>query len=289
MAVPESWPLGPAAAKRQLAWQLRQLRAGRGVQGDAVARSLRWSASKLSRYERGQTTLHMGEVSSLLTYYGITGQRRAQLMALATEASERGWWEGRAELTPAGQERIGLEQGASVIRVWQQGIIPPLLQTAEYARHVLRGWAAMQAMAPAAMTRVAETVTLRQAILDGEPPARLMAVIDAAALEIPAGPPEVMRGQLQRLAEDTRPNVTVQILPSTVPRPVHPDSFTLLRFGPDDTDIPPIPDIVIRDHLAGGCSDGDENTAWLHRVAFGKLARAALSPEESRAAAAALA
>ena len=76
-------PASPTVRRRRLAAELRGIREDKGKSGDAVAAALRWSPSKISRYERARTGLRPREVERLLDYYQITGPRRALLLDLA--------------------------------------------------------------------------------------------------------------------------------------------------------------------------------------------------------------
>lgn len=76
-------PGSPAVRRRRLAAELREIRESKGKSGDAVAAALKWSPSKISRYELARTGLKPAEVARLLDYYEISGPRRAQLLALA--------------------------------------------------------------------------------------------------------------------------------------------------------------------------------------------------------------
>src|SRR6266436_7541992 len=86
-------PASPTVRRRRLAAELRGIREHKGKSGDAVAAALRWSPSKISRYERARTGLQPREVRRLLDYYEITGSRRALLLELAEDAAQKGWWE----------------------------------------------------------------------------------------------------------------------------------------------------------------------------------------------------
>ena len=87
-----STPGSPMVRRRRLAAELRGIRESQGKSGDAVAAALRWSPSKVSRYELARTSLKPQEVERLLDYYGVTGSRRELLLTLAQDASRRGWW-----------------------------------------------------------------------------------------------------------------------------------------------------------------------------------------------------
>src|SRR5213079_3236822 len=66
-------PGSPTVRRRRLAAELRRIRESKGKSGDAVAAALKWSPSKISRYERARTGLQPREVERLLDYYEITG------------------------------------------------------------------------------------------------------------------------------------------------------------------------------------------------------------------------
>src|ERR1700727_1660841 len=65
-------PGSPTVRRRRLAAELRGIRESKGKSGDAVAAALKWSPSKVSRYERARTGLHPREVERLLDYYQVT-------------------------------------------------------------------------------------------------------------------------------------------------------------------------------------------------------------------------
>ena len=107
-------PASPTVRRRRLAAELRGIREGKGKSGDAVAAALKWSPSKISRYERARTGLRPREVERLLDYYQITGPRRAQLLTLAADAAQKGWWEEFSDSLSEGyQQFIGFEHEAT--------------------------------------------------------------------------------------------------------------------------------------------------------------------------------
>jgi transcriptional regulator with XRE-family HTH domain len=103
-------PGSPTVRRRRLAAELRGIRESKGESGDAVAAALKWSPSKISRYERARTGLRLREVERLLDYYGISGSQRALLLGLAEDAAQKGWWEEFVDsLSEDYQQFIGLE------------------------------------------------------------------------------------------------------------------------------------------------------------------------------------
>src|SRR5215475_15722945 len=112
-------PGSPTVRRRRLAAELREIRESRGKSGDAVAAALKWSPSKISRYELARTGLKPREVERLLDYYEITGDRRSLLLSLAEDAARKGWWEEYADIISADyQQFIGLEHEASSMGIW---------------------------------------------------------------------------------------------------------------------------------------------------------------------------
>src|SRR5947209_11354758 len=107
-------PGSPTVRRRRLAAELRGIRESKGKSGDTVAGALRWSPSKISRYERARTGLRPREVERLLDYYQITGPRRELLLGLGEDAAQKGWWEEFGEsLSKDYQQFIGLEHEAT--------------------------------------------------------------------------------------------------------------------------------------------------------------------------------
>jgi hypothetical protein len=103
-----------------------------------VADELEWSASKLIRVEGGHSSITKVDLDALLSRYGVKDEsNRERLHALNRGARERGWWHTyRDDVSAEYLSYVGLETGASYIRQFQNGFIPGLLQTPEYARVV---------------------------------------------------------------------------------------------------------------------------------------------------------
>ena len=279
MAVPGS----PTVRRRRLAAELRGIRESRGKSGDVVAAALRWSPSKISRYELARTGLKPREVERLLDYYQITGSRRELLVALAEDAAQKGWWEEFADSLSADyQQFIGLEHEASSIAVWHVEVVTGLLQTEAYARHIISSYSQVEPIAPGMVERLVKVRMQRQQVLNREPALQLSIVLDESVLTRRIGDDLVMYEQLQRLAyEAGRPNVTVQILPLDAPHTIFGESFVIFRFGPDKDAM--LQDVVSAEHLRNDFSVEGERETYLHRIAFEMLSGASLDPESSRA------
>jgi transcriptional regulator with XRE-family HTH domain len=276
-------PGSPTVRRRRLAAELREIRESKGKSGDAVAAALKWSPSKISRYERARTGLQPREVERLLDYYEITGSRRALLLALAADAVQKGWWEELADnLSADYQQFIGLEHEASSIAIWHVDVVPGLLQTQAYARHIISSYSRVEPIAPGLIERLVKVRMRRQQVLNREPAVQLSVVLDESILKRRIGDELVMYEQLQRLAREAdRPNLMLQILPLDAQHMVFGESFVILRFGSDSDAV--LQDVVSIEHLRNDFSLEGERETYLHRIAFQTLVGASLDPASSRA------
>ncbi|MEP7025881.1 MAG: helix-turn-helix transcriptional regulator, partial [Actinomycetota bacterium] len=242
-------PGSPTVRRRRLAAELRGIRESKGKSGDAVAAALKWSPSKISRYELARTGLKPPEVERLLDYYGIGGSRRELLLELAEDATRKGWWEEFADsLSTDYQQFIGLEHEASSIAIWHVEAVTGLLQTEAYARHIISSYSQIEPIAPGMVERLVKVRMQRQQVLEREPGLQLSVVLDESILRRRIGDESVMYHQLQRLAQDAdRPHITLQILPLDTQHRVFGESFVIFRFGPDNDAM--LQDVVSTEHL----------------------------------------
>jgi transcriptional regulator with XRE-family HTH domain len=275
-------PGSPTVRRRRLAAELRGIRESKGKSGDAVAAALKWSPSKISRYERARTGLRPREVERLLDYYGITGSHRALLLGLAEDAAQKGWWEEFADtLAEDYQQFIGLEHEATSIAIWHVDVVAGLLQTEGYARHIISSYSRVEPVAPGMIGRLVKVRMQRQQVLDREG-LQLTVVLDESVLTRRIGDELVMYEQLQRLAREAdRPNLTMRILPLSAQHTVFGESFVIFGFGEDSDAM--LQDVVSTEQLRSGFTLEGERETYLHRIAFQMLAEASLDPVASKA------
>jgi transcriptional regulator with XRE-family HTH domain len=271
----------PTVRRRRLAAELRGIRESKGKSGDTVAAALRWSPSKISRYERARTGLRPREVERLLDYYEITGPRRALLLGLAEDATQKGWWEEHADsLSEDYKQFIGLEHEATAMAIWHVDVVTGLLQTEEYARHIIGSYSRVEPVAPGMIGRLVRVRMRRQQVLDRDG-LQLSVVLDESVLKRRIGDEAVMYDQLQRLVKEAdRPNLTLQVLPLDAQHSVFGESFVIFGFGQDADAM--LQDVVSTEHLRSGFTLEGERDTYLHRIAFQMLVDAALDPMASR-------
>jgi transcriptional regulator with XRE-family HTH domain len=277
-----STPASPSVRRRRLAAELRGIRESKGKSGEAVAAALRWSPSKISRYERARTGLRPREVERLLDYYQITGPRRALLVALAEDAAQKGWWEEFGDsLSEDYQQFIGLEHEATSMAIWHVDVVTGLLQTEAYARHIIGSYSRVEPVPPGMIGRLVRVRMQRQQILDRDS-LELSVVLDESVLKRRIGDESVMYDQLQRLVHEAdRPNLTLRILPLDAQHTVFGESFVIFGFATDSDAM--MQEVVSTEHLRSGFTVEGERETYLHRIAFQMLAEASLDPAASRA------
>jgi transcriptional regulator with XRE-family HTH domain len=275
-------PGSPTVRRRRLAAELRAIRESRGKSGDNVAAALKWSPSKISRYELARTGLKVPEVEKLLDYYDITGPRRAHLLELARDAAQKGWWETFAdELSPDYQQFIGFEHEAVSIAIWHVEVVPGLLQTQAYARHIIGNYGLIEPIAPGMIERLVRVRTQRQQILTRESPAELSVVLDESSLRRRIGDEQVMYDQLTHLAElADRPNIAIRVLPLNAQHAVLGPAFVILHFGSFSDALPQ--DVVTSEQVKGVFIVEGEQETHLHRLVFQSLVNVSLDVSASR-------
>jgi transcriptional regulator with XRE-family HTH domain len=236
---------GPTVLRILLGSQLRRLREAKGVTREEAGYTIRASGSKISRMELGRVSFKERDVVDLLALYGVGDDEAQALVELAKQANSPGWWHKYSDVLPDWfQVYVGLEEAATLIRLYEVQFVPGLLQTADYARAVIR-----LGQPSASAEEVERRVSLRlgrQELLTKANGFRLWAVLDEAALRRPIGGGEVMRAQLARLIDAARePNITLQIMPfRSGGHAAESGAFTIMRFPETD-----LPDVVYLEQL----------------------------------------
>lgn len=262
---------GPTVLRLLLGSRLRHLREARGVTPHEAAHAIRATDSKISRIELGRSPVREIDAEDLLSLYGVTDPaEREDLLTLAAQASQRGWWHRYGDLVPDWlQTYIGLEQAARSIRTYESQFVPGLLQTDGYA-------AALMELADFPNEETARRVELRRArqrrFRDGG--LYLWAVVDEAVLRRQAGSRETMRNQLEYLLEaSSQPNLTLQVMPFASPGHAAPGGFSIVRF-----ESPEIPDMVYVEHLTSALYIDKQAEVDAYLVAMERLTMISSQP-----------
>jgi Domain of unknown function (DUF5753)/Helix-turn-helix domain len=241
----EPWQAGPALPRMKLGRALRVLREQAGISPGQAGEAIQVPAAAITGLEQGRPGTRLRDVAGLCARYGVTDHyHRVTLLSLADLANRPGWWHDYRDVIPGWFEPyLALEQAASLIRGYETGFIPGLLQTPAYARALI----SYGTSSGPVTERRAELRTKRQQILRRSPPPRLWTLIDEAALRRVVGGRAVMAAQLRHLlhACDT-PGITIQVLTFRSRRHYTEIPFTMLRLPEPD-----LPDLVYLEHPTG--------------------------------------
>ncbi len=202
-------------ARMDLGAQLRRLRENARLSGKDLAERLRWQPSKVSRIENARQTATEDDVALWGKAVDADPQTIDGLIRQASGLLERqdSWRQRHRNGLAALQEDVrDLETRTRLFRAFEPGVVIGLLQTTEYARHIFgkvrRVYESTDDVDDAIRVRMR-----RQEILY-DPARRFRFVMPEAVLRYRLAPPDVMRGQLDRLiAVTTLPNVEFGLLP----------------------------------------------------------------------------
>src|SRR5580700_6468974 len=187
--------LSPTIRQRQLGMRLREFRTSKGLTVEDVASELLCSPTKISRAETGARRATLRDVRDLCRIYEVDAPTSADLMELAREARQPGWWTKYDDLkiTPF----IGMEQAATGITCFGMYFVPALLQTEDYAREIIKGIAPR--IEENVLAQRVEARMIRQKLLYQAKPPKYRALLDEAVLHRQVGGPSVMRAQLDKI------------------------------------------------------------------------------------------
>lgn len=268
---------GPTALRVALGLELRRLRERARVAREEAGRVIRASPAKISRMELGRVGFKRRDIEDLLVLYGVTDpEEHAQFLSLVLRANDPGWWHQYADVLPSWFETyLGLEQASSLIRAYECQFLPGLLQTADYARSVVR-------LAHTAEREVEDRVELRlrrQAVLDRSDAPLLWVVVDEAVLARPLADRAAHRAQLDHvLAQTERPQVRLQVAAfASGGHPAAGGPFSILRFAD-----PVLPDLVYLEQLTSALYIDKRPEVERYMSVMDRLCAEVLSPEESR-------
>lgn len=198
----------------RLARVLRTIRTGQSRTAADVAEALDWSERRLLRLETAAGVLpQVAAVDQLLSFYGVGGQRREDILHLVTQARRKRWWQAPELALDEGYAAlIGFEAEARVIRCLELGIIPGLAQTRAYATALIAGGPAP--LGEAEVQRLVDIRMTRQERLSASDRPFLDIILGEAALHWMVGDRWVMAEQLEqliKLAQD--PRTTIRVVP----------------------------------------------------------------------------
>lgn len=189
-----------------------------------MAARLGWAQSKVSRLEHGRQTATADDVTAWVHALGGPPATADNLIVdLQAVRFEYASWQRqlRAGIAKRQRENVPLERSALLLRSFAPQMIPGLLQTPDYARHVFGRLVSLHGTPNDIEAGVRERLRRQEVLYDGTKQFRFL--LTEAALRYRICPPSVLRGQLDRLLGLAGlENVELAILPFTAMLPVVP-------------------------------------------------------------------
>ena len=269
----------PYARRLRLARELIQLRKESGLTHAELAARIGQSRAQVSRLENGHV-VDLDDVIKILEVFGVVDERWTEVVTIARDAAERGWWESNRAMGARQARSANLEAGAVSIREFQMAFIPGLLQTPEFARARVDA-ERDQGGGTYSAEKNAEARLGRQRMLRRPDGPTYDVVVDELAIRRAAVPPEVLRAQLLHVAATVNgsPRITAQVLPLTAeidgygsPR----SAFSIYTFAD-----PKDPRVVTVDTVTDDLVLTDVTDVRRYETMFTRIREAAMSPDES--------
>jgi transcriptional regulator with XRE-family HTH domain len=266
--------LSPTIRQRELGMRLREFRTAKGLTVEDVAKELLCSPTKISRAETGARRATLRDVRDLCQIYGVDAETSAELMELAREARQPGWWTKYDDLKIA--PLIGMEQAATAITSFGMYFFPALLQSEDYARAIIMGIAPK--IEKDVLGQRVEARMTRQKLLQAPKPPKYRVLLDEAVLHRHVGGPAVMTAQLDKILSLIREErAAVQIIPYEVGAYGASDSnFSYLEFAGTK-----LPDLVFVEGLVSQLYLERPDELARYREALDYLRDEALNPRDS--------
>lgn len=225
-------PVSPTVARWELVLRLRELREQRGFDSAGFARRVGFTPANWSHVEKGRRVLTTKTIGPVLELLDVDAEERVELLALLEASKQRGWWaKSSALIGPELQRLYGMEYGAQSIRSYDSLVVPGLLQTEDYARALI---SADVMIRPVQVEQLVAIRMRRQERLRGADAVELTAVFGEGTLLQQTGGPDVLRGQLNYLADliEELDTVEVRVIPfaATAGAVLGGSSFHLIDF-----------------------------------------------------------
>lgn len=271
--------ISPYVRRLRLAAELRALRAERGLTHAQLAKEIGQSRAQISRLENGHV-VDLNDVMKILDALGVGGERWSQIVTIAREAGERGWWESNRAMGERQALYANLEAGAATIREFQMTFIPGLLQTPEFT-NARADAEALTGPVDYTVDKAVAARASRQRMLRRPGGPSYEVILDEVAVRRAAAPSEVVKAQLFHLAAIANqiPKLTLRVLPVdadiadfSVPR----SAFSIYTFAdPGD------PDVVVVDNLTDDLVLTDKDDVRRYEELYDRLRDGALPGPES--------
>lgn len=196
-------PAQETTASTFLVQELRAARTGAGLSQEDLGKAISYSASLVSAVENGQrppTREYVTAVDRALDKGGLFERLLDRIVSLDQSPIWLRDW-------------IVFEREATLIRWYEQSLVPGLLQTEEYARAILDGGGLLT---EAETERSVAARLDRQSVLSKPDPPTFIAIIDENVLHRRVGDASVMAAQCEHLAaRAAEPHIQLSVVPAS--------------------------------------------------------------------------
>jgi transcriptional regulator with XRE-family HTH domain len=272
--------ISPYVRRLRLGAEVRALRAGAGLTADQLGRRIGRSRADISRLENGHV-VDQADVISILDALAVDGDRWTQIVTIAREAGEKGWWESYKTMGDRQALVANLEAGATAIRMYEQRFLPGLLQIPEFVRARIDADATLERVAHTTIDGVLAGNAGRQRMFRRPGGPTLEVIVDEVAVRRLTAPLEIVKKQLYHLA--TAVNGDARVSLRVLPVDARIESFTVPRCTfliftyPDPGD----PTVVAVDTVTSDLILTEPDQVAPYDKLYGRLRTAALPPADS--------
>jgi transcriptional regulator with XRE-family HTH domain len=271
----------PFVRRHRLGTELRALRQEAGLTAGRLADLVHYSRMKVSRLENASCRPDIPAIIKILKALNVSEEKRQEVLRIACDASERGWWDDYGDTMGPRQRLVAdIESGAAAIRSFNPSLVPGLLQTPDTIAVLVE-----QAKAEGPLDFDPERMTAarlqrqRTVLREGGPSCEF--IIDELVIRRLTIPVPTMAEQLHHIVRtaSTKPSLSVRVLPVDSPMEDAPPitgSFFLYTF-PDPEDPPMVLVQTINADLIHAVPEEVERYTQMYDY----LSRMALPPDDS--------
>lgn len=206
----------PTLRARWLGSKIKELRLAAKRTATDAAEYLGRGQGTISKLESGDFPVQSPDLLKLLDLYNVPDlDRRADLLKLAEDVAQRGWWDGyKPYINSNFADFVWLESHSHAIDQLELTAMPGLTQTEAFATALIGH--GPQSGDKLETQRLVEARLVRGRLLTGTSAPHVRFLVHESVLNQQVGGKEVVAGQLKRLIEVAElPNVEVRLLPVT--------------------------------------------------------------------------
>ncbi len=203
----------PTMRSRELGDGLRHAMEKAGLTGQETAKILSVTPSFVSMLLTGTRGAKETDIAAFLGACRVIGPERERLLGLCRDQDTPGWLQQHGSRLPKQLTTlIDYENKAVAISDFQPMVVSGLLQTADYARALIRETGIVP---PGEVDDRVAARLARQSLFNRERPARFTYYLHELALRLPVGGPAVMAEQLEHLLRVSRRSyLTLRVVPA---------------------------------------------------------------------------